>query len=165
MLFFFESMRLLVIFISVSMFINSIVIVNVVRVGVLVFWFNKNEVVVMVSVERVIFRFWFICISIVFKVLVLCILWVGILVKVMVFNSVRCIDWVMLFVNKIVVMVNKEVWWLMKVSVINLSVMSMLLIISICLNLKVFMIYVVVGFIVKLLVKSYSNSELVFIGE
>lgn len=50
-------------------------------------------------------------------------------------------------------------------SVIKLRVMSMLFIISMCLKLKVFMIYVVVGFIVKFLVNSYSNSELVFIGE
>lgn len=151
--------------ISVIVVINIIDSVNVCRFGILVFCLRKNVVVVIVSVERVMLRLWFICIKMVFSVFVFCILLGGMLVKVMVFISVKCIEWVILLINKIMVIVNDDVEWFIIVSVIKLRVMSMLFIISMCLKLKVFMIYVVVGFIVKFLVNSYSNSELVFIGE
>lgn len=151
--------------ISVIVVINIIDSVNVCRFGILAFCLRMNVVVVIVSVERVMLRLWFICIKMVFSVFVFCILLGGMLVKVMVFINVKCIEWVILLINKIMVIVNDDVEWFIIVSVIKLRVMSMLFIISMCLKLKVFMIYVVVGFIVKFLVNSYSNSELVFIGE
>lgn len=78
--------------ISVIVVINIIDSVNVCRFGILVFCLRMNVVVVIVSVERVILRLWFICIKMVFSVFVFCILLGGMLVKVMVFISVKCIE-------------------------------------------------------------------------